>query len=93
MLSHAVAVPGAASVTSSLISSGASNIYVGKIPRRVLTPLSFGDLALAVKELDVLAIGIRAPNRTDTLNPPDDMEVTADHRIIYLAEKGILRDG
>jgi voltage-gated potassium channel len=93
MLSHAVAVPGAAAITSAVISSGASNIYVGKVPRRVVTPLSFGELALAVKEDGALIIGIRAPDRTDQLNPPDDLEVTADHRVIYLAEKGILRDG
>lgn len=93
LLSHAVAVPGAAAVMSAVVSAGASNIYVGMIPRRVVTPISYGKLAQALKEDHALAIGVRAPDRTDILNPSDDLEVTADHRIIYLAEKALLRDG
>lgn len=92
MLSHAVAVPGAAAVMSAVVSSGASNIYVGKVPRRVVTPISFGELSKAIKEDGALAIGVRSEDRTDTLNPPDDLEVTADDRVIYLAEEALLRD-
>jgi len=93
LLSHAVAVPGTAAVASTVISAGASNIYVGKVPRRVVTPVSFGALSEALKEDGALAIGVRAPDGSDALNPTEDLEITADHRVIYLAEEALLREG
>lgn len=93
LLSHAVTVHGSATITASVISAGASNIYVGKIPRRVVTPVTFGALSTALKEVRALAIGVRTPDHDDVINPADDLEVSADHRVIYLAEKSLLREG
>ncbi len=93
LMSHAVAVPGTAAVTSAVIRTGTSNIYVGMIPRKVVTPVAFGELVEALKPEHALVIGVRSPDQTDTLNPPDDLQVTADHRVIYLAAKALLREG
>ena len=70
------------------------NIYVGAIPEDVALPGDFCTVAGAVKhQTGALAIGVRDPaSGSDTINPPDDLQVGRQHELIYLAESAILSE-
>ena len=68
-------------------SSGANSVFVGRVPELEPQPRRFGNLRRAVKaQIGALVIGVRDPGTNeDNLNPPDDLEVGPELRLIYLA--------
>ena len=88
LLAHAVAMPGTAAIMSRVASSGANSVFLGSVPTLDPQPRRFGELRRAVKSsYDALVIGVRNPETNeDKLNPPDDYEIDAALRLIYLAE-------
>ena len=92
MLTHTVAYPGVGDLTSQIVASGAASFYVGAQPDGLPIPLTFGELARAVKARhDALVIGLRDPvTRAQTINPRDDLPVPEDAEVVYIAESPTL---
>ena len=90
LLAHAIVMPGSAAIMSEVASTGAHSLYVGDLPEDFSLPMSFGELRRSIKaHTDALAIGLRGP-RGDQLNPDDDLKVTAEFQVLYLAEAPVL---
>lgn len=91
LLAHAIAVPGTAAILSRVATSGANNIYVSKPPAELALPAPFERVAHEIKERGGLLLGLRdSKTKNDRMNPPDDFEVAAGMRLIYLAERPVL---
>ena len=92
ILPHAIAVPGTATILSNVAAAQAHSVYVGAVPAEITTPASFGELAREVKRTSgALVLGVRAPETNDDrINPPDDLEVPAGAKLVYLAERPVL---
>ncbi len=92
MLSHAVAYPGIADVTSHVIQSGWQNLYAGRMPDADASALSFGQVAQQIREQHgALVLGIRDPETgEERLNPSDATPIAPSAQVIYLADKPVL---
>lgn len=88
LVAHAIAIPGTGSIVSRVAATGAQSIWVGQSPGDGERPDRFGDLARSLKaDHGVLLLGLRSPDGTDRINPPDDAPVAPGDALIYLAEK------
>jgi voltage-gated potassium channel len=94
LLAHAIAVPGTATILASVAAAQAHSVYVGSMQEREGAPARFGDLVRRVKQsTGALVIGVRDPDTgLDLINPADDLEVSADTQLIYLAESPVLAE-
>jgi voltage-gated potassium channel len=92
MLAHAVVVHGTAAIMGQLAVMEAHNLYVGRFPAFLEGPGSFFEVSRALKgATGALLIGVRrAEGERYRLNPPDDMVVTREMQLIYLAERAVL---
>ncbi len=92
LLAHAIVMRGSAAVMSQVASAGAHSVYMGQAPEGLPLPAPFGELSRAVKQqTGALLIGLRDPGtQKDRLNPADDVPVTAQEQLIYLAEGPVL---
>jgi len=92
LLAHAVNDPGTASILSKLAVLGEHNLYVGELPKGVSLPMTFSEMALALKEQHgVLLIGLRhRGSLRDEVNPGQDRQVGREHQLIYLARRHML---
>ena len=92
LVAHAITMPGTADIMGRFAVAGSHNLYMGKPPDDLELPVAFEDAARFVKVYqDALVIGLRDPGTdTDTINPARDTVVTANLRLIYLAEKPVL---
>lgn len=93
LLSHAVAMPGTASIMSQVATIGAHSIFVAPLPTDIQVPASFGDVVQHVKRSSgALVIGLRDANTGDhVVNPADMTEIGRDSQLIYLAERPVLQ--
>ena len=91
LLAHAVSMPGTAQVISRVARLGSNSIYVGQLPEGDAGG-PFGEVAHRLKaKLGCMLIGVRRPDSIEEIvNPKDDLIVTPDDVLIYLAEKAIL---
>ncbi len=93
MLAHAIVERGTGDVLARITSTGAHSLYVGRAPASVGLPAPFAAVAQAVKrQTGALVIGVTSADGSDHLNPPDDLPVSADTPLVYLAEKPVLRN-
>jgi voltage-gated potassium channel len=92
LLAHALVMPGTGKVLSAMAAAGAHSMYVGTFPASLEAPATFGEVAGELKRKhDAMLIGVRDPNaKSEHLNPPDDMMVTTDAELIYLARSTVL---
>ncbi|MBW1878777.1 MAG: ion transporter [Deltaproteobacteria bacterium] len=88
LVAHAVSEPGTGRIMGRMAAAGEQTVYIGKMPAEVETPITFEELSHAVHaRAGVLLMGLRdTRSGTDQINPPDDLQVTAQHELIYLAE-------
>jgi voltage-gated potassium channel len=93
LLSHAVSMPGTASIMSQVATLGAHSIFVAPLLTDIKVPASFGDVVQHVKRSSgALVIGLRNPETGDhVVNPADTTEIGRDSQLIYLAEKPVLQ--
>ncbi len=93
LLSHAVSMPGTASIMSQVATIGAHSIFVAPLPTDVEVPASFGDVVQYVKRSSgALVIGLRNRETGDhVVNPADTTEIGRDSQLIYLAEGPVLQ--
>lgn len=91
MLTHAIVQRGSAGIMSKITAAGAHSLYLGQISGLAL-PAPFSAVAAHVKaQSGVLVIGVAgAALDSEILNPPDELVVTAEMRVIYLAESARL---
>ncbi|MFT4977209.1 MAG: voltage-gated potassium channel [Myxococcota bacterium] len=91
MLTHAIVQRGSADIMSKITAAGAHSLYLGHI-EGVSLPAPFGDVAAQIKaDKGVLIIGVAGESlNSEVLNPPDDLMVTPEMRVIYLAERACL---
>jgi voltage-gated potassium channel len=94
LLSHAVSMPGTASVMSQVATIGAHSIFVASLPTDIPVPTSFGDVVQRVKQSSgALVIGLRNPETGDHIvNPADTTEIDRNSQVIYLAEGPVLQE-
>jgi voltage-gated potassium channel Kch len=94
LLSHAVSMPGTASVMSQVATIGAHSIFVASLPTDIPVPTSFGDVVQRVKQSSgALVIGLRNPETGEhVVNPTDTTEIGRDSQLIYLAEGPVLQE-
>lgn len=92
LLAHSLAVPGSATVLSSVAAAGSQNVYIGDLPRGLELPASFETVRAHVKrDLDAMVIGVHDPKTGQSrLNPPDQEAVVTGSKVIYLAESPVL---
>ena len=92
LVAHAVTMPGTAAVLGSVAVAGAHNLYVGPVPVEVELPAPFHAVAAHVKDvLGAMVIGLHDHTTgADQVNPRSNTMVTADHQLVYLAEKPVL---
>ncbi|MCA9543514.1 MAG: ion transporter [Myxococcales bacterium] len=85
LLAHTLVAPGTGAVMSAVASAGAHSVFLGRLPAGI-PPGPFGQVAPAVKAATgALIIGLRGADGTDQLAPPDDLAVSADAHLLYLA--------
>ncbi|MCB9758448.1 MAG: ion transporter [Alphaproteobacteria bacterium] len=92
MMSHAITMPGTASVMSRITSAGAHSLYTMPVPPPPSeTPWTFASLASHMKRTHgALAIGLRDPQTgAEHLTPPDGLTVPAGQDLIYLAQQAV----
>jgi voltage-gated potassium channel len=94
LLSHAVSMPGTASIMSQVATIGAHSIFVASLPADIPVPASFGDVVRRIKQSSgALVIGLRNPETGDhVVNPADTTEIGRDSQVIYLAEGPVLQE-
>ena len=94
MLAHAIVQRGTADVLSRITASGANSLYVGRVPSSVSLPSPFGAVVKAVKDqTGAMVIGLVEPDGTDRVNPADDVVVSPDMAVVYLARAPVLDAG
>jgi len=94
LLSHAVSMPGTASVMSQVATIGAHSIFVASLPTDIPVPTSFGDVVQRIKQSSgALVIGLRNPETGDhVVNPADTTEIDRNSQVIYLAGGPVLQE-
>ena len=92
MIAHAVGFHGTATAMSSVLLSGAHNVYIGKIPEEYQTPITFGELmrGMALSKSGGLVVGIRTASDAQIINPAKSVVVETGSRLLYLAEEPLL---
>ncbi|MEM9194423.1 MAG: hypothetical protein AAGF12_34920, partial [Myxococcota bacterium] len=92
LLAHAVTYHGTADTLSRVVTRGAHNIYVGKIPLELEEPSTFREVMRELRLADkgVMVIGVRNGQGSEQLNPPSDYRMTSDTVLIYLAQRRVL---
>jgi len=91
LLAHAVSMPGSASALSRIAEAAGNSLYVGAIPPDLDLPKSFAELGEALrKTTGLMLVGVMAPGGGQRLNPPDDLPVRAEDRLVYLATGPVL---
>ena len=91
LLAHATSQHGTAELMSEVARVGAHSLYVGRLEQSEGRH-TFADVRKRVREsTGALVIGVHDPQTgEDKVNPPDDLEVASDCRVIYLAEEAVL---
>lgn len=89
LLAHTIAHPGTAELMGRVVSAGANSVYV--VAPGPLAGHTFKHLASVLKqEHQALLLGVRTgPVGIERLNPPDDLPITPDLQLIYLAKAPI----
>jgi Trk K+ transport system NAD-binding subunit len=92
MIAHAVRYHGTATTMSRFLTSGAHNMYVGRIPDPPASRISYGELLVRMQlsKRGGLVIGVRKPDGTEVINPRKDLMVDPGTLLIYLAESALL---
>lgn len=93
LLTHAIFHHGTADTLGRVITKGAHNLYVGKIPLDLEEPMSFGTVMRELKLADkgVLVVGIRqGEGGEETLNPSRAQLVDGETLLLYLADRPVL---
>jgi voltage-gated potassium channel len=93
MIAHAISFHGTADTMSRVLLSGAHSVYIGRIPGDPEQPVPFGELLVQMElsKQGGLVIGVRTPECEDVINPPKSFVLEPGSRLIYLAEKPLLR--
>ena len=94
MLTHAIVQHGSADIMGKITAAGAHSLYLGSPPDDIELPAPFSEVAAEVKRRHgVLTIGVhRTAIKTDQLNPPDSLRVTAEMQLIYLGTSALLKE-
>jgi len=91
LLAHAVSMPGSAHALSRIAEAAGNSLYVGCIPADIELPRSFAELGGALRTTTgLMLVGVMSPLGEQRLNPPDDLPVRADDRLVYLATGPVL---
>ncbi len=92
LLAHAMLMPGTAKILGEVAASGAHSMYVGIFPSNLSPDRPFGRIARSLKRKHgAMLVGLRDPDTGhQTLNPPEDLEVSGSMQLIYLAERAVL---
>jgi voltage-gated potassium channel len=91
LLAHAVSMPGRAHALSRIAEAAGNSLYVGDIPADVELPRSFAELGRALRtSTGLILVGVMSPAGEQRLNPPDDLPIMADDRLVYLATGPVL---
>ena len=92
LVAHAVRFPGTASTLSGLVNPTGHSLFVGRVPESVELPADFRTVASGLKEtLGVMVIGVRTARPTeDLVNPPEERQVQATDRVLYLASEPVM---
>ncbi len=91
LLAHAVEVHGTATLVGELADVSGDSLFVDPIPSDLPEPLTFRSVAQALKERHgVLVVGVRRPGLEDLLNPSDELALTHEHSVIYIAARSML---
>lgn len=91
LLTHAIVQRGSADIMSKITAAGAHSLYLGQVTGLAL-PAPFAAVAKHVKDsTGVLVIGVTGEGlNSEVLNPPDDLEVVPEMRVVYLAQQACL---
>lgn len=90
LLAHAVVMPGTARIVGEVATIGAHNLYIGRLPEGVAPGLYGAVMAQVKAKTGALIIGLRDGEGRDQLNPPDAHQLSAEDRVLYLAEAPVL---
>ena len=91
LLAHAVSMPGSAQALSRIAEAAGNSLYVGDIPPGIELPKNFAELGGALRKTSgLMLVGVMAPGGEQRLNPPDDLPVRLDDRLVYLATGPVL---
>lgn len=93
MIAHAVGYHGTATTMSRVLISGKQKVYIGDIPNPPRHPLPLVEVLarIELRRRGGLVIGLRMPSGQEIINPARDHPVEPGSRLIYLAEKPLLK--
>jgi len=89
MLAHTVVYPGVADATSRVVFGGHQNLYVGRLPKEMQTPIGFDELSRQIRaSTGCLVIGLRNPaTGSETVNPGGDQLIMPGAELLYLSSE------
>lgn len=91
LIAHAISEPGTGQIMSRVAAKSDHNLYIGAPPEGTALPRPFGAVSREMHaDAGVLVLGVRDAEGRDWLNPDDELVVTAEHKLIYLAETQVL---
>jgi voltage-gated potassium channel len=92
LLSHAIHMPGTASVIGQLAYPVGQSLFVADLPEDLKPPFTFGAVAKQLSaQHGVLILGLRDPHDgSDQLNPNRQTPVVAGQQLIYMAKGPVL---
>lgn len=91
LVAHAMSMPGSANFLSRLSEASGTNLYVGAIPKELELPATFGLVNQKLRGISgLMLVGVQAADGEQRLNPPDDLPIRSDDRLVYLAESPVL---
>lgn len=92
MIAHALRHHGTATTMSSVLVSGAHNLYIGLPPDAPTEPVSFGDLLVEMQltKKGGLVIGVRTPSGKEVINPSKEYVFKPGSALIYLAKDELM---
>jgi len=91
LLAHAVSMPGSAHALSRIAEASGNSLFVGNIPPETDLPTSFAVLGGELRQsTGMMLVGVMAPDGEQRLNPPDDLPIRAEDRLVYLATQPLL---
>lgn len=89
LLSHSVAHPGTAQVSSQIALLGGNNLFVMDASRVCGETMTFADLGAKLKrEANVVLLGVRDQQK-EYINPPADFQIKPTQRVVYLGEEAL----
>ena len=92
LLAHAIVHHGTADSLSQVVLRGESSLYVGVVPPESVCS-TYGELTrtLDLRKRGGLIIGVsHGKSGVEHVNPPDDLRLDADMRVLYLASERLL---